>query len=71
MCGFSWKECCALFSGFLWGFPGGSDVKEPAFNMGNLGLIPGLGRSPGGGKGYLLQYSGLGNPMGWQRVGHD
>ena len=38
-------------------------VKEPACNVGDLGLIPGLGRSPGEGKGYPLQYSGLENPM--------
>ena len=41
------------------GFPGGSAGKESACNTGDLGLIPGLGRSPGEGKGYLLQYSGL------------
>jgi len=38
-------------------------VKEPACNVGDLGSIPGLGRSPGEGKGYPLQYSGLKNPM--------
>ena len=37
--------------GGKWDFPGGSDSKEPACNAGNLGLIPGLGRSPGGGNG--------------------
>ena len=41
------------------GFPCGSDGKEPACNAGDLGLIPGLGRSPGEGKGYLFQYSSL------------
>ena len=45
------------------GFPGGSDCKESAWNAGNLGLIPGLGRSPGGGHGNPLQYSCLENPM--------
>ena len=45
------------------GFPGGSAGKESACNVGDLGSIPGLGRSPGEGKGYLLQYSGLENPM--------
>ena len=45
------------------GFPCGSSGKEPACNACNLGLIPGLGRSPGEGKGYPLQYSGLENPM--------
>ena len=42
-------------------FPAGSDGKEPACNVGNLDSIPGLGRSPGEGKGYPLQYSGLEN----------
>ena len=44
-------------------FPGGSDHKESAWNAGDLGLIPGLGRSPGEEKGYPLQYSGLENSM--------
>ena len=43
------------------GFPCGSAGKESAFNAGDLGLIPGLGRSHGEGKGYPLQYSGLEN----------
>ena len=45
------------------GFPGDSDGKESACNVGDLGSIPGSGRSPGEGNGYPLQYSGLGNPM--------
>ena len=45
------------------GFPGGLDGKESACNAGDLGSIPGLGRSPREGKGYPLQYSGLENPM--------
>ena len=44
-------------------FPCGSAGKESACNVGNLGSIPGLGRSPGEGKGYPLQYSGLKNSM--------
>ena len=44
-------------------FPGGSDGKESACNVGDLGLIPALGRSPGGRQGYPLQYSCLENPM--------
>ena len=48
---------------FIMDFPGGSGGKESACNVGDLGLIPGLGRSPGEGKGYLLQYSGLENSM--------
>ena len=45
------------------GFPGGSDGKASACNVGDLGLIPRLGRSPGEGKGCPLQYSGLENSM--------
>jgi len=44
------------------GFPGGSDGKESACNVGDLGSILGLGRSPGGGHGNPLQYSCLENP---------
>ena len=44
------------------GFPGGSDDKEFACSTENLGLISGLGRSPGGGNGHPLQYSCLENP---------
>ena len=45
------------------GFPGGSAGKESTCTAGDLGLIPGLGRSPGEGKGHPLQYSGLENSM--------
>ena len=45
------------------GFPGGSAGKESACNVGDLGSIPGLGRSPGEGKGYPLQYPGLESSM--------
>ena len=41
------------------GFPGSSAGKESACNAGNLGSILGLGKSPGEGKGYPLQYSGV------------
>ena len=44
-----------------WGFPDGSDHKESACSEEALGLIPGLGRSPGEGNDNLLQYSCLGN----------
>ena len=44
------------------GFPGGSDYKESSCNVGDPGLIPGLGRSPGEGHGNPLQYSCLENP---------
>ena len=50
-------ECVIL------GFPGGSAGKESACSVGDLGLIPGLGRSPGEGNGYPLQYSDLENFM--------
>ena len=45
------------------GFLGSSAGKESACNVGDLGSIAGVGRSPGEGKGYLLQYSGLENSM--------
>ena len=63
------------------GLPAGSDGKESVCNVGDLGSTPGLGKSPGEGNGYSLQYSCLENPMveepgrlqsmGSQRVGHD
>ena len=46
------------------GFASGSDSKESTCNVENLGLIPGLGRSPGGGYGNPLEYSCLENPHG-------
>ena len=53
-------------------FPGSSDYKEPASNVGDLGSIPGLRRSPGGRHGNPLQYCCLENPMDrgawWARV---
>ena len=58
-------------------FPHNSVGKEYACNAGDLGSIPGLGRCPGQGKGYPLQYSGLENsmdiysPWGLKRVGHN
>ena len=45
------------------GFPGSSDGEESACNAGDLGSIPGLGRSPGEGNAYILQYSCLENSM--------
>ena len=63
------------------GFPGGSEGKESACNVGHPSMIPGSGRSPGEGNGNPLQYSCLENswteepgglqPMGLQRVGHN
>ena len=54
-------------------FPGGSDGKASACNAGDLGLTPGLGRSPGEGNGNPLQYSCLENPTdggAWQATVH-
>ena len=54
-------------------FPGGLDRKKSACDMGNLGLIPELERSPGEGNGNPLQYSCLENPMereAWQATVH-
>ena len=66
---------------FPYGFYGGADSKESTCNVGNLGSIPGSGRSLGEGNGYQLQYSCLENSMdrgawqatvhGLQRVGYD
>ena len=71
------RDCVLVFKGF----PGGAEVKASACNVGGLGSIPGLGRSPGEGNGNPLQYSCLENPMDrgalWatvhqlQRVGHN
>ena len=48
---------------YLWGFPGGSVVKNSPVSAGDVDSIPGLGRSPGGGNGNPLQYSCLDNLM--------
>ena len=59
--------------GITKGFPGGSEVKASARNVGDLDSIPGLGRSPGEGNGNPLQYSCLENPMdggGWRAIVH-
>ena len=56
-----------------WGFPGGSDYKGSAYNMGDPGLIPGLGRSPGKEHGNPLEYSCLEKSMdrgAWQATVH-
>ena len=53
--------CTLLLLCTILGFPCGSAGKEFAHNVGDLGSIPGSGRSPGEGKGYALQYSGLEN----------
>ena len=58
----SWRRKRLLTPVFL-GFPCGSAGKEPTCNAGDLGSIPGLGKSPGKGKGYPVQYSGLENSI--------
>jgi len=58
---------------YIQGFPGGSEVKPSARNAGDLGSIPGSGRSPGEGNGNPLQYSCLENLMdggGWWATVH-
>ena len=59
MFSFSLDKCL----GAKWDFLGGSDGKESACNAGDMGLIPGLGKYPGEGIGYPLQYSCLENSM--------
>ena len=59
---------CVLDELDRYGFPRGLASKESTCNVGDLGSIPGLGRSPGEGKGYPLQYSGLENSV--DRIGH-
>ena len=59
---FNILSLCLIFVS-LTGFPGGSDSKVSAYNAGDPGSIPGLGRSPGEGNGNPLQYSCLENPM--------
>ena len=59
-CGAS-SETLGLTLGNVLGFPGGSAGKESTCNVEDLGLIPGLGRSPGEGNCYPIQYSGLEN----------
>ena len=54
----------------FWGFPGGSDSIEPTCNVGDLSLILGLERSPGEGKCYPLQSSGLENSMEYSPWDH-
>ena len=77
-------NCYVLWVLWMWspltlkGFPGGSDSKVSAYNVGDPGSIPGSGRSPAEGNGNLLQNSclerqkpGKLQSMGSQRVGHD
>ena len=59
---FRWRRDRLPTPGFMV-FPGSSDGKESAHSAGDLGSIPEIGRSPGKGNGYPLQYSCLENPM--------
>ena len=59
-----WPSFVGLQKRSLKGFPDNSVVKESAWNVGDLGSIPGLGRSPGEGNDYTLQYSCLENSHG-------
>ena len=62
-----------MFIIYALGFPGGSDVKASACKGGDLGSVPGLGRSPGEGNGNPLQYSCLQNPVdggAWWAIVH-
>ena len=63
--GYDWSNLAAAAAAadWFWGFPCGLTGQESACNLGDLGSIPGLGRSSGEGKGYSLQYSGLENSM--------
>ena len=70
----SWSSCfqkdeVSSFRFWCEGFPCGSAGKESACNAGDLGSIPGSGKSPGEGKGYPLQYSGLENSMDYTVLG--
>ena len=63
-------DVCINYSRLI-GLPSGSDGKESACNAGDLGLIPGLGRSLGGGHDNPLQYSGLENLHGQRSLVGD
>ena len=77
---FSWQQnltsldkCMLLYNWYLvtfWGFPSGSDHKESACNAGEVGSVPGLGRSPGEGNGYPLSILAWEIPRGawWATV---
>ena len=65
--------CVSFTSAYIMAFPGGSDSKESACSAGDMGLIPGLGRSPREGNGNPLQYPCLENPMdggAWRATVH-
>ena len=60
-----YKLLCIFWYTYLRYFPGGAEVKASVCNVRDLGSIPGLGRFPGEGRGYPLQYSDLENSMDW------
>ena len=64
---FTWRICFRIIYKLclLWALTGGSNIKESTSNVGDLGFIPGLRRSPGEEISYLLQCSGLENSMDW------
>ena len=63
MCVYTHTHTHTYIHTYIYDFPGGSEVKASACNVGDLGSIPGSGRSPGEGNGNSLQYSCLENPM--------
>ena len=65
----AWQLFTLMVSSAQKGFPCGSAGKESAYNVGDVGSIPGLGRSPGEGKGDPLQDSGLENSMDYSPWG--
>ena len=70
---FGYSSFCTDLPMILEGFPGGSEVKASAYITGDLGSIPGSGRSPGEGNGNPLQYSCLENPVdggAWWAIVH-
>ena len=70
VCMWGSKCICTHIHTYILGFPDNSVGKESACNAGHPSLIPGLERSPGAGKGYSLQYSGLENSMECSPWGH-
>ena len=64
-----WIDTNKTYGRSFLGFPDGSDCKESTCNVGDLGLIPGMGKSPRGGHGNPYQYFFLENPHGQSRYG--
>ena len=71
--GINYATVTKIQSSIIGGLPGGSVVKNPPANSGDMGLVPGSGRSPGERNGHPFQYSCLGNPMdrgAWWAIVH-